>query len=295
MSSRIFRLPAFYSSTRVILKRINQPSGPIQLSRCTDEVLKSLKDGQILELCNKIRQHVNPLAERYQVPVNITQENILSHLNEPKKNPVVVDVGCAKGNWDILMAAAQPHLNFLGLEIRVPAVHLCLKKKLDSNLKNVHFMYSNANVDLGNILKHFSDNNVKVDSINVQFPDPQFKKRLYKRRVVNPTFVAMIARHTAPGTRLFVQSDIREVEEDMVQHISASRYFTAAAGYNVNTLDRNESPHPIQTEREIGTLTNGGDVYRMLYVRNDLPFDPSDTVVDAGIIGDSNMSYQDEQ
>ena len=49
----------------------------------------------------------------------------------------------------------------------------------------------------------------------IQFPDPHFKKRHHKRRVVQPALVRAVAEGLRPGARVFLQSDVREVSEDM--------------------------------------------------------------------------------
>lgn len=49
----------------------------------------------------------------------------------------------------------------------------------------------------------------------IQCPDPQFKTRNHKRRIVQPALAAAIARRTAPGGAVYMSSDVLEVAEDM--------------------------------------------------------------------------------
>ena len=55
----------------------------------------------------------------------------------------------------------------------------------------------------------------RLDLTLIQCPDPQFKTRHYKRRIVQPALAAAVARRTAPGGAVYLSSDVLEVAEDM--------------------------------------------------------------------------------
>jgi hypothetical protein len=99
----------------------------------------------------KVRQHVNPLSAKYQAPLPLPLNWIPLAFDSPTL-PLILDIGCAKGSWALKMAETLPTTNLLGLEIRRPVVELCLARKYQRNLKNVHFLAVNANVDLEKIL-----------------------------------------------------------------------------------------------------------------------------------------------
>ena len=74
----------------------------------------------------RVRQHVNPLGIRYQTPVNeVDWENIYVD----KSQPLLLDIGCARGQFLIEMAQLEPECNFLGLEIREPLVEAANKTR----------------------------------------------------------------------------------------------------------------------------------------------------------------------
>ncbi|PMB09835.1 tRNA (guanosine(46)-N7)-methyltransferase TrmB, partial [Fischerella thermalis CCMEE 5282] len=65
----------------------------------------------------RVRQHVNPLAQKYQTPANpLDWEKIYT---KPKQ-PLHLDIGCARGRFLLQMAQIEANCNFLGLEIRQP-------------------------------------------------------------------------------------------------------------------------------------------------------------------------------
>jgi len=214
----------------------------------------------------KCRQHVNPLASRYQVPVVLEPDWLANAFVEPHL-PIIVDVGCAKGTWALKTAQTTSGLNVLGLEIRRPVVDFALKRKSRWALPNVHFLGVNANVDLDRILKELVARKVSIEMVTFHHPDPHFKKKHKKRRVVNQRLVAQIASSLAPGSRLFLQSDIMDVMQDMVESFHNNEHFVPASGHFIDKLETNPSPHTIKTEREVATQKKGLPVYRMLFLR----------------------------
>ncbi|RYY75836.1 tRNA (guanosine(46)-N7)-methyltransferase TrmB [archaeon] len=236
----------------------------------------------------KVRQHVNPLSSTYQRPLSLPNTWIQDAY--PNSNlPMVLDIGCAKGSWVLDMAAQHTHINFLGLEIRRPVVNLCLRRKQHRQLTNVHFLPSNANVDLENLLQSLHSHHVSIQCVCIQFPDPHFKVKHRKRRVVNKSLVNLLARQLPAGCKVFFQTDIEELAYDMWGHFATlPQYFRVGEGggegnnsvhssmdkrqWDSSQLDKNMSIFPVRTEREVATLHKGGEVFRMCMVRSHLPY-----------------------
>ena len=108
--------------------------------------------------------------------------------------------------------------------------------------------------------------------MTIQFPDPWFKKKHHKRRVLQPELQLAIAAALAEGTALFVQSDVLAVIEPMVAVIEASGCFERPGG-DARPW-RTDNPLPVPTERERHVLAQDLPVYRVLYARNALPPPP---------------------
>ena len=87
-------------------------------------------------------------------------------------------------------------------------------------------VFANMSVDMGRL---FADGSVRRFFLN--FPDPWFKSRQHKRRVIGPRLMAEIARALAPGGELFVQTDIFALALDAMAALEARRRrFVNAAG-----------------------------------------------------------------
>ena len=152
-----------------------------------------------------------------------------------------------------------------------------------------------------------------IKTICFQFPDPHFKKKHKKRRVVNDLLVDTLGRllpyasdhlsGSSVPTEIFLQSDVQEVCESMAECFFDSPYFEPVAGQDTVNLSLNPSPHAVATEREHATLSksvsssvqvssnidsdgslhssvssvqhsSSGLVWRLLFVRSTVPYDP---------------------
>mmetsp|Transcript_142868 Transcript_142868/g.249168 ORF Transcript_142868/g.249168 Transcript_142868/m.249168 type:complete len:475 (+) Transcript_142868:2-1426(+) len=214
----------------------------------------------------KVRQHVNPLSSAYQHPADLSSTWIEDNFERPTL-PIVIDIGCALGTWALQYATENRDVNVLGLEIRRPLVETALARRDKAELRNLHYISSNANVDLKRILTDLKALEVPIDLIVIQFPDPHFKKRNHKRRLVNEDFVATIASLVPSGTSIFFQSDVEDVQVHNNEAFGNSTFFSPGSGYDPNNMRANPKPFELDSEREIGVMQNNEPVYRMLYTR----------------------------
>ncbi len=169
----------------------------------------------------RVRQHVNPLGIRYQAPIDpIDWENIYANTNQP----LLLDIGCARGQFLIEMAQLEPNCNFLGLEIRQPLVEAANKIRSELGLTNLHYIFCNANTSLKPILSSFPQG--ILQRVTIQFPDPWFKNRHAKRRVAQPELVSELADYLAPGGTVFLQSDVKFVEIEMCERFEEKLRFS---------------------------------------------------------------------
>lgn len=181
--------------------------------------------------------------------------------------PFVVDIGCSKGNWVLEYAAAHPHVNVLGIDIRDQVIQMAVARKQKERLQNTHFVCTNANVDACRILDDINAVS-RVQLITIQFPDPHFKSSHHKRRVVNQKFVENITSKLSVGAGIFIQSDVDEVMLDMVNLFYSSEKVAPAPGYDRKALLQNPKPFSINTARENACIANDNyNIFRMMFVR----------------------------
>ena len=204
----------------------------------------------------RVRQHVNPLSKKYQTPVNPPDwDKIYADLTQP----LHLDIGCGKGRFLLKMAMQEPDWNFLGLEIREPLVQEANNWRHELGLTNLYYLFCNVNNSLPSILGSLPKGTLQ--RVTIQFPDPWFKNRHNKRRVVQPQLVAELATYMSAGGVVFLQSDIEAVAVEMCDR------FVEHPAFQRKNEWLTENPLPVPTEREQYVLGRGELVYRALFMR----------------------------
>jgi tRNA (guanine-N7-)-methyltransferase len=204
----------------------------------------------------RVRQHVNPLCDKYQTPLTPPNWNeIYPEINKP----LHLDIGCARGAFLRKMAQLKPDVNFLGIEIREPLVTVANLERDRLNLKNLHYIFTNINISLPVLLASLPAGVLQY--ITIQFPDPWFKNKHSKRRVVQPELVDAIASNLVNGGYVFLQSDIELVAKEMSDRFQSHSSFQKQ--HQETWLATN--PLAIPTERELYVIERGGEIYRTLY------------------------------
>jgi tRNA (guanine-N7-)-methyltransferase len=191
------------------------------------------------ELVRKIRQHVNPLSGQF-----------MRTRARPLERPpglaadcrVEVELGCADAEFSFQLAAARPEWLIAGLEIREPCLVRNRVRAQELGLGNLVFTYSNLNVDLDQVFAPGS-----VDRFHLLFPDPWFKERHRKRRVIEPALVRVIAAQLRAGGELHVASDVWDVALEIMEVVESCpmlRNITTPWRYGRGT------PYDAKTRRE---------------------------------------------
>ena len=214
-----------------------------------------------------VRQHVNPLSRFFQQPRALPPAEQL--FADPSR-PIHLDIGCARGRFLLAMAQGTPQRNHLGVEIRRALVAAAEADREALGLSNLHYLFCNANVSLEDWLAALPSG--RLELVSIQFPDPWFKKKHHKRRVLQPRLLLAIAAALAPGRELFIQSDVLAVIEPMVALTEAAGCFERPA--EDARPWRADNPLPVATERETHVLAQDLPVYRVLYRRSEAPPPP---------------------
>jgi len=98
-------------------------------------------------------------------------------------NPLVLELGCGKGEYSIGMAKKYPDRNFIGIDIKGARFWRGAKTAVDEGISNVAFL----RIQIELIAYAFAEN--EVDEIWITFPDPQIKYKRTKHRMTNMEFL----------------------------------------------------------------------------------------------------------
>lgn len=200
----------------------------------------------------RVHQHVNPLAPFYrQSPQPIDVETAFAESDRP----LLLDIGCARGRFLLRMAMAEPRWNYLGVEIRHPLVDEANSIAAEEGLRNLQYEFCNAMLWLGRLIVDIPDG--VLQAVTIQFPDPWFKKKHAKRRMVNAELVATVVDKLAIGGRVFVQTDIAFLADEMFELFRADG--------RLKEVEVTENPFPVKTEREKAVEVKALPVYRAMW------------------------------
>ena len=208
-----------------------------------------------------MRQHVNPLSQFFQLPLSLPSKNVIF---SKSYQPIHIDIGSAKGEFLIELALKYPDWNFLGLEIREPLVNSSERKRRKLKLENLKFLFCNVNVSLDKWLSDLDFDQLK--RVSIQFPDPWFKRKHFKRRVLKTSLINSIARYMSKDGEIFIQSDILALIESMTHVMDNSIYFNRNYLHGSKWLD--ENPYNASTDRELFVVKQNLPIYREMYIRN---------------------------
>jgi len=200
----------------------------------------------------RVHQHVNPLSPFYRQepePIQICRVFADATL------PLHLDIGSARGRFLLKMAEIEPGWNFLGVEIREPLVNEANRIAAEENLPNLHYAFANAMLWLDTLLSEMPYGILRT--VTIQFPDPWFKKKHTKRRMVNEEFVAAIAAKLAVEGKVFVQTDIELLANEMFELFFRNR--------QLQERPINKNPFPVKTERETAVEDRNLPIYRAMW------------------------------
>ena len=206
-----------------------------------------------------MRQHVNPLSKNFDEIERIP--SLIKIFDDSKLN-LHLDIGCASGEYLFDLALDNTNWNYLGIEIRERLVKTAKLKASERKIKNLHFVFGNA----FNILNDFQSKYIinKLKSISFNFPDPWFKKRHYKRRVIQPEFINILSNSMQTGSLIFIKTDVKDLFEYMNS--------TILSNFNFRQIDKEAfnysecfNPNKVQTNREKYVFLNELDIFENIY------------------------------
>ena len=208
-----------------------------------------------------MRQHVNPLSSNFNQIETIPS---LSEIFGDSKLNLHLDIGCASGEFLFDLALVNNSWNYLGIEIREKLVKNAKLKVLESEIKNLYFVFGNANNILNDVQNKFIIKNLK--SISFNFPDPWFKKRHYKRRIIQPEFIKILSNSLQKGTLIFIKTDVKELFDYMDCTISNNPYFKTIDKKDFN-YSGSYNPDKVKTNREKYVVVKQLDIFERIYIK----------------------------
>ena len=158
---------------------------------------------------------LDELGPRYLIPF---QEQVLDLVAafQGSTNPKILEIGFGMGETTAKIAALRNQDDFLAIEVHTPGVGALLKLIGESSLTNLRLIRHDAVEVLEKMIAVNS-----LDGIHIYFADPWHKKRHHKRRLIQASFVSLLASKLKPGAYLHLATDWHNYAEQMLLVLNA--------------------------------------------------------------------------
>ncbi|MCF8234215.1 MAG: tRNA (guanosine(46)-N7)-methyltransferase TrmB [Bacteroidales bacterium] len=141
------------------------------------------------------------------------------------ENPIILELGCGKGEYTTGLALQNPDKNYIGMDIKGARLWRGCKTAIEKQLDNVAFIRSKVN-----FIEHFFEEN-ETDEIWIPFPDPQPQKSRVRKRLTHPDFLERYRRIVKTGGIVHLKTDDHDlyrytreiVEEQKLEVICSSK------------------------------------------------------------------------
>lgn len=183
--------------------------------------------------------------------------------------PLVLELGCGKGEYTTGLAMLFPEKNFIGIDIKGARMWRGAKTATEHNLKNVAFLRTRIEF----IRSFFGEG--EVDEIWITFPDPQFKRRRTNKRLTSPLFLNSYRQFLKPGGIVHLKTDSKPLHDYTLEVIEKNNLNIRVATDNLYESDYTGEILAIKTHYEKLFLQQGIPItYIQFELNNELQSDP---------------------
>ena len=116
-------------------------------------------------------------------------------------NPIILELGCGKGEYTIGLAERFPEKNFIGIDVKGARFWRGAKTAVETGLNNVAFIRTQIELIDHVFAQH------EIDEIWITFPDPQIKYKRTKHRMTNPEFLNLYKQILKPEGIVNLKTD----------------------------------------------------------------------------------------
>lgn len=142
-------------------------------------------------------------------------------------NPVILEIGFGNGESLLQMAAENPEQNFVGIEVHRPGVGHLLHLIHEQGIKNLRVMnYDAIDILLNQVAEH------SLSRVQLYFPDPWHKKKHNKRRIVQASFLDMLAKLLKSDGQIHFATDWEHYAHHMMLTLENHPLFSNNAAKN---------------------------------------------------------------
>ena len=176
------------------------------------------------------------------------------------ENPLYIEVGMGKGRFLMDLAALNPDINYVGIEMYSSVLLRAVQKMEENTLENLRFI----RMDAREIEEVFDKE--EVDKIYLNFSDPWPKDRHAKRRLPSRQFLARFNNILKKDGNLEFKTDNRDLFDFAVEEVEPAGWKIDAITYDLHN-DEKMNQGNVMTEYEEKFSSKGNPIYKYIISR----------------------------
>jgi tRNA (guanine-N7-)-methyltransferase len=169
-------------------------------------------------------------------------------------NPIVLELGCGRGEYTTRLSEIFPQKNFIGIDIKGARLWRGAKTATENKMPNVCFIRTQIQ-----LLCYLFDTG-EVSEIWITFPDPQPQKSRERKRLTSPGFFLMYSRVLQPGGIIHLKTDNKPLFEYTIEIAASSDFKLSSGTDDLYASALKESLPDIRTKYETMFLEKGASI-----------------------------------
>ena len=166
-------------------------------------------------------------------------------------NPIILELGCGKGEYTIGLARRFPNKNFIGMDIKGARLWKGAKIAFDEKMTNVAFVRNRIDF----IESYFGPG--EVSEIWIPFPDPYPRKGKTEKRLMSASFVKRYRNLSNPGAIIHFKSDNADLYAYAMEQVKEHNYKLLANSADVYAEAQQLGPERAELLTQIQTYYEG--------------------------------------
>ena len=173
------------------------------------------------------------------------------------QNPIVLELGCGRGEYTVEMARRNPHINYMGIDIKGARLWRGAKSAIEEKLDNVAFVRCRIE-----FIENLFDKD-EISSIWITFADPQINRE--NKRLTGPVFLERYKKFLEPGGVIHLKTDSSFLHEYTLELAKECNYEVIEANNDIYGTGRAEGVLTIRTHYEEHFLSQGFPITYMAF------------------------------
>lgn len=170
------------------------------------------------------------------------------------RNPIVLELGCGRGEYTTHLSEAFPGKNFIGIDIKGARLWRGAKTAMENKMPNVCFIRTQIQM-----LHYFFDAS-EVSEIWLTFPDPQPQKSRERKRLTSPRFLKMYRDILISDGIIHLKTDNKLFFKYTIETAASNNFILSSGTDNLYSSPLKKSVPDIQTTYENMFLKEGASI-----------------------------------